>query len=202
MSHAYYHEYAHLVQRSPINRADHSEDNASIPSPAEVPESHAREMDADWLATNIVALQLTGAFTDEESRWIGGNGADLVTLASVALCSIFCFFVQAAQRYTDVYFGERVHPHPLIRIAFIAQYMGKVIRKNLPDSIEFDEARALRKALSLAERMLTPVYGDAVARLAEQLDRHYADIERYGNQIIDKALSMPGMCGSRPPMEL
>ncbi|WP_343306708.1 hypothetical protein AAHN97_06310 [Chitinophaga niabensis] len=125
-------------------------------------------------------------------------------MASVALCGKFCFFIQSSQRYPALYYGETEypHPHPLIRIAFISQFMGKIICKNIPEGMKFDEKAALSKALQMAEQMLAPTYGAVLSKLSKQLEDNYDKIESYGNKIIDLAKATQTMCVNRKENQL
>ncbi|WP_343306709.1 hypothetical protein AAHN97_06315 [Chitinophaga niabensis] len=55
LSFAYFHEYGHLVQGPRPQNPNDTEDSTGTIKESDVPMTHAREIDADWLATNYVA---------------------------------------------------------------------------------------------------------------------------------------------------
>lgn len=194
----YQHEYAHLLQLSPEVPFTFEEVQNLPTRPADVPVLHAYEMDADDVAAHRVGWLLTGHFKDDQNNWLNGTSDQVTDLAGAALAGIFCMMVHFAQGHPVIYYGELAHPHPLIRLAFVAQKLPRIIRANVPAGIELDDQAALTKAVRLAERILQPIYGDAVRGLAGILTANDVEIRAYGNRIIDLALTMPGLSHRRP----
>ncbi|PWV47051.1 hypothetical protein [Chitinophaga sp. S165] len=199
LSFCYQHEYAHLLQLSPAVPFTVEERQGLPTPPASVPVRHALEMDADHVAAHRVGWLLTGHFKDEHDNWQNGTSEQVTDLTAAAQAGIFCLMVHFAKKFPVIYYGELDHPHPLVRIAFIARYLPKIIRANVPDGIVLDDRAALTKAFRLAERLLLPTYGDPVKNLATIFAANEADIQAYGNQIIDLARSMPGLSHHRDP---
>lgn len=196
----YYHEFAHLMQRSTIVQFSLSENENAQVTGAEVLENHTREFDADWLGASNMAITitqyLTGYYLPEEltSEVIG----DLVVLG---LTAIFCFFLKAAGYHQDLYFMVNQHPHPYIRINYITEFIIKTLSPNLPDNIILDESAIVTKAMKLSEALLQEEFGNPVQSFGETFLLYNAEILNHITQIIDYSKTMPTLCVNREEEE-
>lgn len=194
----YYHEYAHLVQGSRCGSSFFLlEYLGAKQSVVDVLVSHAREFDADILACNAVGRLVAHHFLDEKGQFTA-TSQELTLLASVALTSIFCYFWIAPGGRVPLYYQEFDHPHPYIRICYIAIYLTNAIAINIPVNIQMDPKLAVTNALKLAEIMISIKFPVAVRRFAEEFKANDQKISDYVNVIINRAVEIPELCNNRP----
>jgi hypothetical protein len=190
----YYHEFAHLVQGSRTKTTFYLQEYATKGQGCtDILYCHAREMDSDWLACNACGIMVGQFFLDEQNNF-NGTGEELTTLATVALTAIFCYFLIAAGYNQEIYFEAEDHPHPFVRISYVAEFLAKVIAGNKPDSVKFDANSAVGSALELSERMLSSTFPNALPNFKQAFTENKHQIEEYVNKIIDRAIDTPELC--------
>ena len=193
-----YHEYAHLVQRGRNSEFSYAEFDSG--KPGDILESHALELDADFLAASQLAINIL-----EEMRDSAGNlkrdPGDLQVLCSIALASAFIFFMKTAGGLKGLYFQENEHPHPYVRIAFLSNIMLDTIQKNAPD-LPFDSRACVNRALDIAEKIMDGDYKDPAQTFKAEFGKHFDPIINHLVGVVEKMKTMPNLCYNLPPDRL
>ncbi len=89
-----------------------------------------REFDADAFACNFLCDQCSRDFLDLSK--VEQTENNFIQLASLALASVFIYFVKSSEYHKQIYYDEKSHPHPLIRLG----YLSKIFVENI-NSQEF-----------------------------------------------------------------
>lgn len=147
----YYHELAHLIQRSPVLSRWIDElyakyiregDGYSL-------DKHVYEFDADLFGSGQEAIHIIEYWSRLE--------ADLKTpehlslLLSVGAAAIFSYFLFLMDKYPNIYYKATDHPHPIVRISYMVDNFIKNAEHNLPKGIHLDARQILSQAFQISE---------------------------------------------------
>lgn len=147
----YYHELAHLIQRSPVDSKWIDElykkyikegDGYSL-------DRHLYEFDADLFGSAQEALQIIDYWKRLKSDL--KTPEHLGLLLSVGAGALFSYFLFLMEKYPNIYYKAGDHPHPIIRISYIVDNFIKNAEHNLPKGIQLDAKEILKRAFQIAE---------------------------------------------------
>lgn len=193
----YYHEYAHLVQRSPLSTFQIDESlSGNVPAP-DVLRSHAYELDADWYASSNAGQHMTQFFEDVNHEFTGTE-QEVSDMASLGLTAILCYFIKSGGAFPQMYLAERTHPHAFVRLCYCTIFLLNTLAPNLPPNFVINQADILNKSISMAELILAGPPGNPVAGFAGIFMQHQQAMENHINDIIDYAVGDPFLCRNRP----
>jgi hypothetical protein len=184
-----YHEYGHLVQRgrdAEVNYKEFNHINAD-----NIMESHALELDADYLAASQVAVDILGICSD--SGILTPNAGEIGTLCSVALASTFVFFMKTAGYYDGVYFLKNEHPHPYVRLMWVTNILLDTIAKSLPN-ITIDYKSCTERALEIADRLMEGDYKNPSQTFKQEMNIHYVPLMEHLEAVVKKIKSIKTLC--------
>lgn len=172
----YYHELAHLIQRSvflPTKLHEKYEANAANYQEYQ----HLLEFDADCHAANMLTFHILQYV--EEHPEMAGHAEVIHHIIALYAATIFIYFT-----FLDgggpIYFKAGDHPHPVNRIIYITNMIVETARLNL-GQIELDRVGIVREAFDISERfyrannMANPIarfdviYAQESAQIAEYI---------------------------------
>lgn len=196
----YYHELAHLIQRSPVNNQWIDElygkyiregDGYSL-------ERHLKEFDADLFGSAQEALHII-----EYWKRLPGElktPEHLGLLLSVGAGAIFSYFLFLMENYPNIYYKASDHPHPIVRIAYIVDNFIKNAAHNLPEGIQFDANEILTRAFQISEHWFgqDSSKGEAVREFAKFFQNEGTNIADYINHVlIPESRNLPELVMNR-----
>lgn len=124
----YYHELAHLIQRSPIDHHWLDELYAKYIKEGDgySLEKHVYEFDADIFGSGQEALHIIEYWKrlPDELR----TSDHLGLLLSVGAGAIFSYFLFLMEHYSNIYYKAGDHPHPIVRISYMVDNFIKKCR--------------------------------------------------------------------------
>jgi hypothetical protein len=177
----YFHELAHLHQQS------HMAGGGAAPLVSQEryhlgnqepfdQEAHAMEIDADICAANIMSeyiLQFWESFPAEHR-----TPDVFATLISMACASIFVFFYVVSGGWQDIYFMESDHPHPIIRISYVAN----ALAANGVVNMGINDATCLHNGLEIAREVLIAGGEQGIEEYIQLYSNNTAEIGNYITQ--------------------
>ncbi|SFN21978.1 hypothetical protein SAMN05428949_1987 [Chitinophaga sp. YR627] len=193
-----YHEYGHLVQKgknAEINYREYNSGNVD-----NILESHALELDADFLAASELARNIMSAACDQNGL-LAIDETELSTLCSVALASTFIFFMKVAGQHPSVYFMDKEHPHPYVRLMWVTNILIDTIIKSI-SGIKLDPKTCTLKALEIADRIMDGDYKNPSQTFSQEMTIHYPDLLNHLTTIVQKMESMSTLCYNLHPDQL
>lgn len=178
----FYHEQAHLIQRSPLLTSFLTEYNAA-PSPSNYSSlKHALEFDADLHASHCLIFVLEAFWKKLPDQYHTAEYAS--ELLALALGSAFTYMMYLEEGYTNIYYKEGTHPHPIIRITYMLDAMTRIAELNF-DGIELDTKKILNQAFKIASAYCEAgLQRDMVEAYASMLSREYPNIENFVNTVL------------------
>lgn len=182
----YYHELAHLIQRSPINSKWIDElytkyiregDGYSL-------DRHLYEFDADLFGSGQEALHIIEYWKRLASEL--RTPENLGLLLSVGAGAIFSYFLSLMEKYPNIYYKAGDHPHPIIRISYIVDNFIKNAEHNLPEGIYFDAREILKRAFQIAQHWFAQDSSkqEAVKEFAKFFQNEGKNIADYINNVL------------------
>ncbi len=192
---AFYHERAHLIQRSPELAQVINEEYVQGPNVAYDFNQHLREFDADIDAAQFICwhmIEYAKKFPPEKQTI-----QTISSLMALAASAIFTFFVYLEGGNTPVYYDEKSHPHPLIRITYVIDFFISVAGHNLPD-MEFDTRSVLQETFDLTERIaLANKRPNPIERYADVYRAEHHRISAYIQLLIKESAKVPNLIKNR-----
>jgi len=171
---AFYHELAHVIQKSELmkvglnERADESKEFSF--------ERHSLEIDAD----SFSSLSLSAHILEYAKKSFGDEiDADKVEALIALLASSFMIYFLSLDNESRVYYYEKTHPHPFVRvmniITIIVGYLKKAfLREGV--NMELDSTRIARSIIDISKIVEKVVLGQNSNKIVEiQLN---SDVER------------------------
>lgn len=183
-----YHEVGHLIQRS-AGSTDNIEFAASKCSGDVVVEKHIREHDADWFAANQIAFHIEAFVRRCSLKNAAEQGELLSNISSLALASIYSHFIKWAKGYSAIYFQEKCHPHPSVRLCYIISYLLDALAANVP--FKLNQGSILKQAIKISETLMMEPDGNIVESYSKELFGEIKNIEAYINKIRNDGESYP-----------
>ncbi len=197
----YYHELAHLIQRSPINSQWIDElytkyiregDGYSL-------DRHLYEFDADLFGSGQEALHIVDFWKRLATKL--RTTEHLSLLLSVGAAAIFSYFLFLMDRYPNIYYKAGDHPHPIVRISYIVDNFIKNAEHNLPEGIQLDASETLKLAFQIAEHWFAQDNSkrEGVKEFAKFFQNEGKNIAEYiNNVLIPESRKRPELVMNRP----
>jgi hypothetical protein len=176
-----YHETGHLIQQAgPIG--ENLEFMAGQCIGPAIAVKHMRELDADSFACHCLAMHIVQFAEVETPNGMVVDPALLAEGAALALAAVYMFFISLSGSAPAIYFEEKCHPHPLVRLSYSVIFLLQNLQGNVPEPI--DQQVILTNAIRISEHLMKDPPANIVEAytlaLAGQLDQ----IEVYIQKII------------------
>lgn len=192
----FYHERAHLIQKSPILSLGLSETlGQSIPKD-QVILRHILEMDADIDAAQQIYFHLFEYWKKlkPEDR----TQDNLQKIISLGVASVFSYFLLYFDRKIKVYYDQYSHPHPLVRITYIVDCFIRVTEMHVPKGFNLDLRATLREGLVVSDIFSGNVFqANIVQDYANEFKTEGKSIENYVNELLHIADGIPNLVKNR-----
>lgn len=184
----FYHETGHLIQQNK-GEAAYLEFADGKLTEAMSRIRHIREHDADWFAISQVAFHVIQFVNkgDQENPVI--DPAELETMAEMALSAIYVNAIRQAEKQSKLYFAEKSHPHPAVRISYLIIYLLDALAENV--KFEVNKKAILQNSILLAEALLSEPCRNIVEEFSVGIFERSKEIEDYINVIRNDADTYP-----------
>ncbi len=177
----FYHERAHLIQRSPLLESSLDEINFGI----EVDYSslnHSLEFDADLEAAHCIVFVILEYWKKLPVDFKNSEYANEVL--SLVMASIFIKLMYFESKYSDIYYKGGTHPHPIIRITYILDVIVRVAQDNF-ENIKFDSLKIINSCFEISSNYCENAQRlDMVKLYREALFENYKEIENFINEVL------------------
>lgn len=192
----FYHERAHLIQKSPILALGLSETlGQSIPKD-QVILRHILEMDADIDAAQQICFHLFEYWKKLKSE--DRTQDNLQKIISLGVASVFSYFLLYFDRSIKVYYDQYSHPHPLVRITYIVDCFIRVAEMHVPKGFNLDLRTTLREGLVVSDIFSGNVFqANIVQDYANEFMTEGKSIENYVNELLRIADGIPNLVKNR-----
>jgi hypothetical protein len=189
----YYHERAHLIQRSSAFFTVETEALISGVSITYSEESHAREFDADLEGSYFCALHILEYFKKlpENAR----TTATLTMMISLTGSAIFTYFLYLSQGHHNIYYYSEKHPHPMIRLTYLIDSMLKSVDAN--NTLPINQRQVVLESIALTDTLYTANGNPLVQQFAHVLFAESNNIELFVNDLIAKSAKYPNLVMNR-----
>ena len=187
----FYHEVGHLIQSSGQD-ADYVEYLQNECIGDEIPIRHMRELDADWNAGYCMALHL------KQFAEVDSNGAHLIDpvilleIAALGLAAIYMYFINRTDKNPSIYYQEKCHPHPSVRLSYMAVFVLDNLQANVPYPINKNEI--LKKAIMISEILMKDGDKSIIAEYSLALLKEIKKVEEYIKKIMSDTENYPYLC--------
>lgn len=151
MLYFFYHEVGHLIQFSAnnISLLEYADANETQP---DILTSHAKEFDADWFSATQLAHHtlkyINTHFADAENK-----SQITVSLAGLVLSGIYVYYIWRSQQWSRFYVEEESHPHPLVRLRYLVEFMLENLHENISNGISMDSV--INETLQITDCLLS-----------------------------------------------
>jgi hypothetical protein len=197
----YYHELAHLIQRSPIANQWIGElyaryikegDGYSL-------KRHLYEFDADLFGSGHEAIHIIDYWKKLP--------ADLKTpdhlgqLLSLGAGAIFSYFLFLMEKYANIYYKAGDHPHPIVRISYMVDNFIRNAAHNCPEGVQLNAHAILTRAFQIAEHWFSRDHEKtkAVNEFAKFFENEGQNIADYiNNVLIPESKTLKELVMNRP----
>jgi|GEM_PF-4140961 len=181
----YYHELAHLIQKSPVVNNWLNEFYAKQIREGDGYDrtKHLQEFDADLHAATNAAFHII----DYWKRLPGNlkSQENLQLLIALASGAIFSYFLFLMEKYLTVYYKASTHPHPIVRISYTVDNLIKTVQRNLPEGTALDATAALRLGIQLAGHWFSENDKDhSLKEFAKFFRNESTNIQNYVNNVL------------------
>lgn len=174
-----YHETGHLVQR--LQGSMNYEENLQGALKEEnIKERHIREYDADWFAASHLGPTLVQVSNGSH------NLEDLITLA---LAGIYIYFIKHAESLPEIYYEQKAHPHPSVRLSYMIVHILESIAANIRETL--DEKSIVKEAIRISEQLLLTPDTNIIEKYSIQLYKEIGKVEEYIQKIRDNSNTYP-----------
>lgn len=189
----YYHELAHLIQRSALLPTRLNEKYQANGAPYEE-YKHILEFDADCHAANLMTFHILQYI--ERHPGMAGDQGVIQHLIALYAATIFIYFT-----FLDgggpVYYKAGDHPHPVIRIIYITNLIVEAARMNL-GQMELDRTGIVHHAFDMSERFYAAnQMANPIERFDTIFENEYDQIAEYIVFLSDEATKYPELCRNR-----
>ncbi len=184
----YHHELAHLIQKSPILSLGFSEQYDDTGANFSI-ERHVLELDADLNGSHLICFHLRAYFDNlklEEQTL-----ENIQKLFSLGVASVFCYFLLYYKDSKTIYYKDKTHPHPLVRISYLVDSFVRIAEKNLPENFSIDTSEIIRLGFIISDKFFQTT-GDKtiVDDFGKQFYSESKNIEAYINELLEIGQSM------------
>lgn len=179
----FYHELAHLIQKSPLLENGIDESYSLSDQPIHLPDSHILEYDADLHAANYVCAHLIDAWKNQKKEFKTTESfQNIVTLGSA---SIFTYFL-LLKADDNIYYNANSHPHSIVRISYIVDCFINVVKLNLPVDISVNQKLVITETFKISNDIISRIDSNRnFDRFAEIFLKENDNIENYIKSLID-----------------
>ncbi|RKR83495.1 hypothetical protein BDD43_3705 [Mucilaginibacter gracilis] len=192
----FYHERAHLVQKSPIltNYLDEINLGPTVANYSSL--HHSLEFDADIDAAHRLIFVILEYWDKLPEQY--RDEAYATEILALTTASIFTYFMYLEEKYSEIYYKEGTHPHPVIRITYILDVMIGVAQQNF-QNITLDDKKILRQCLRIATGFCEAgQHADMVKGYAEMWQKENDLIEDFiNNVLIPESVAVPCLIKNR-----
>lgn len=194
ISFTYHHELAHLIQKSPVLSIGLNEQSeCKSDSPYSI-DRHILELDADINAAYTVCIQLIEYWKKlpEQIR----TNINLQKILTLGTASVLCYFLQFYGGTLGFYLRKCNHPHPILRIIYVVEYMVGNAEHNLSEKINTIEI--IRSAFQIADTYYrTILSNDVVSKFTEIYQHEKQEIDNYINELLELSINTPNLVRNR-----
>jgi hypothetical protein len=189
----YYHELAHLIQRSALLPTRLSEKYGVAGADYKMYQ-HILEFDADCHAANLMTFQILQYI--ERHPEMAENQEVIQHLISLYAATIFIYFT-----FLDgggpVYYKSGDHPHPVIRIIYITNLIVEAARMNL-GQMELNRIGIVHNAFDMSERFYAAnQMPNPIERFDRIFENEYDQIAEYIIFLSNEGERYPELCRNR-----
>lgn len=178
----FYHEQAHLIQKSPLLASFLTEYNASPSSSNYSSLKHSLEFDADLHASHCLIFVLEAFWQKLPEQYHNTEYAS--ELLGLALGSAFTYMMYLEERYSNIYYKEGTHPHPIIRITYMLDALIRIAELNF-NGVKLDAKKVLTQGFKIASSYCeVGKQRDMVNAYASMLRSEYPNIENFINNVL------------------
>ncbi|WGQ09741.1 hypothetical protein QG516_24820 [Pedobacter gandavensis] len=191
----YYHELAHLIQRSPLLVQTLEEEYLHTPVPTFDMTRHLLEFDADMHGAHYICFHVIEYWKklDADKK----TSESFNSLMALSVSAILTYFTFLEGRETSLYYEDKHHPHPIIRITYLMDIMIGVVAQNMPE-LELDPKQILLEAFDISERFaIANNKPDPIKRYSALFISEHEDITAYVNKLIELSNSIPYLVKNR-----
>jgi hypothetical protein len=146
----FYHEQAHLIQKSEELKSMIFE-NYSGSNKAFSLEHHVLEIDADYWGAHFICYHITEYWQKQDRK--AQTQETLIALLILGLSAIFSYFIFLSSGHYKIYLKESTHPHPSIRISYLADVFLNVASQTFQDQFDLNLNGLLVECFSVCEEM-------------------------------------------------
>jgi len=185
----FYHEFAHILQKSESLMFWNSEKNDNKPFSFE---RHSLEIDADTFS----AIHIARSIIDYYEKNFKQFGIKVLEEITIILCSNLFFYISSfGQSDSDLYYFENSHPHPYIRIMRILFTIGKYYEDDIQININknyivgkiIDEIFDLQYSQNINN---LPKFKDEFSKNYENIYDYLKKISNYEETKINSAIAI------------
>lgn len=191
----YYHELAHLIQMSDSEQYQIGEDYPfNEEGQVYSREQHLREMDADLFAANYICDHIMVMWREHPNP----TSVELQSSVAAAITSLYALFLKSQGGHRDLYFEEHIHPHPMIRITYIQDYILRRIQDIKPPEIAFNSTEVLRAFMvTFQPRVQEALPGHNFIDYAQTIVEHQQPITDFVLRLMHERENMPELVINR-----
>jgi hypothetical protein len=147
----YYHEQAHLIQKSEILKSEILENYSADTNNVYSEQHHLLEIDADIWGSHFICYHLIEYFKKQHVQFQKtDNLNNLVTLGLSAIFSYFCFLATGKFK---IYFKEHKHPHLSIRLSYITDCFLSIVHDTFQGVHQIDKKQLLADTFQLTSEI-------------------------------------------------
>jgi hypothetical protein len=116
--------------------------------------------------------------------------ADLLAdAAALALAAIYIFFIHLSDGLPAIYYEEKCHPHPGVRLSYCVMFLLQNLQANVPQPIA--QQAILTEAIRISEQLMREPGENLVEAFSLALAQHLDVVETYINHILDNTHHYP-----------
>lgn len=193
----YYHELAHLIQRSDYTHTALIEE---IPNQQESKDkrTHIREIDADFFAADRLANHICDYWAEIKKHNPNASIDQLHELVVISMASINCYLAYSFKTFPEeIYFYENSHPHAVNRLLLILGVINGFINKHLEIAIE-DATSMTLSTIDLTYDILQHLGQEhLVESWRDKVSLNMEKINEYGKEMRDQMGKIPTLASVR-----
>jgi hypothetical protein len=115
--------------------------------------------------------------------------------AALALAAVYMFFIRLSKGRPIIYFREKCHPHPLVRLSYCIRFLLDNLAGNT--AIQLNEEQILTKAIRISEYIMKETTTNIVKEYTLVLYPQLDSIQNYIREIIEDTKHYPQLCVNR-----
>lgn len=175
----YYHELAHLIQKSPLLNEGLSEKYSENNSLEYSLDKHLLEYDADLNSAHLTCFHLIEYWQGFDLK--NQTQSNFEKLLSIGIASIFSYLMLFFTNEGDIYYKKGSHPHPLIRTTYILDEIIRIVGVNVPTEWKINRKEIINNGLQISDIILNK---DLSAKFGKYLNEESSQIESFITELI------------------